>query len=288
MTNFKILDSEVLERDDGAGILFEDFGGEGENLLFVHATGFSARMYLPIATQLTDKFHCWGMNARHHGGSTGGREPDHNWNLLGTDILALIDHIGSQPWHGFGHSYGGAGLLLAEQLRPGTFTSLFLYEPVVTIEGRSEHPERDSQLSVLTRKRRQSFPTMAEAAANFAAKPPMSSFDPSVLDLYLKTAIEQHADKSVHLVCPRETEAEIYAWARCHDAYSKMGTVTCPTLIVAGETSGHFSLDHFERLADGCAAATVQCAMGLGHFGPFDEPGAVAALVRDFASDLHH
>lgn len=283
MTNFKILDTGVLDRDDGAAILFEDFGGEGEDLLIVHATGFSARMYLPIAARLADKFHCWGINARHHGGSTGGREPDHDWNILATDILALIDHLGLRPCHGFGHSYGGAGLLLAEQQRPGTFASLFLYEPVVTIEGRSEYPTRDSPLSVLTRKRRQSFANRAEAAANFALKPPMNSFDPSVSDLYLETAMEQRADKSIHLVCPRETEAEIYAWAPCHDAYSRMGAITCPTLIVAGETSDHFGQHHFERLAATCPAATLRLAKGLGHFGPFDDPGAVAALVRDFS-----
>ncbi len=281
MTKFRALHAETFYASDGTGIVLEDFGGTGDNLLFVHATGFSARMYLPIAGELRHRFHCWGLNARFHGGSGGNFPEDLPWRVLSKDIQEAVRRIGGGAWHGFGHSYGGAGLLLAEQEQPGMFGSLFLYEPVVIGPAQPE-PDEETSLAVLTRKRRQTFTTRAEAAANFASKPPMNTFDPRAIDLYLETGWTRGFDGHIHLACPREIEAEVYTQAICHDAWDRMERVKARSLMVAGGRTDSFSFEHIAQLAARSQAAEPAVAEGLGHFGPFEVPSQVAKMAEAF------
>ena len=281
MTKFRALNTETFYASDGVPLLLEDFGGTGDNLLFVHATGFNARMYLPIATELRHRFHCWGLNARFHGGSGGNFPADLPWRVLGFDVAETTRHLGGQAWHGFGHSYGGAALLLAEQENPGLFTSLFLYEPVVVGPAQPE-PDGEAGLAVLTRKRRQTFTTRAEAAANFSSKPPMSRFDPRAIDLYLETGWKRGFDGHIHLTCPREVEAEVYTQAICHDAWNRMDRLKARSLLVAGGRTDAFSLEHIAQLAARSPMTQAASAEGLGHFGPFEAPGQVARMAEAF------
>ncbi len=281
MTKFRALHTEIFYASDETGIVLEDFGGTGDNLLFVHATGFSARMYLPIASELRHRFHCWGLNARFHGGSGGAFPADLPWSVLSQDIQEAIHHIGGKAWHGFGHSYGGAGLLLAEQERPGMFRSLYLYEPVVIGPAQPE-PDEEASLAVLTRKRRQTFSTRAEAAANFTSKPPMNTFDPRTIDLYLETGWTRGFDGQIHLTCPREIEAEVYTQAICHDAWDRMGNLKARSLLVAGGRTDSFSFEHIALLAARSTVAEPAIAEGLGHFGPFESPSEVAGMAEAF------
>ena len=284
MTKSKSLNLEIFETSDGAKLLLEDFGGHGDSLLFVHATGFCARMHLSIAKLLRERFHCYGLNTRFHGGSTGGATADYRWDTLGADIIEVVSSLPSKAWHGFGHSYGGAGLLLAEESKPGTFEALFLYEPVVIIEDRSPLPNYNSPLSIRTRQRRQSFATRLEAATNFSSKKPMNGFDALTFDLYLETGLTRGYDSQVHLSCPSEIESEIYAYANCHNAFDNLDKIKARTLFVAGEMTTDFNIEYMEQLASRCLDAETQIATGLGHFGPFENPRAIASMMEQFFS----
>src|SRR5690606_34879654 len=87
---------------------------------------------------------------------------------------------------GFGHSMGGACLLMAAHRDPGLFDLIVAFEPIV-------FPPRDpdaeatnaSTLSVGARKRRASFDSFDQALANYSSKPPMMAFHPDVLRYYV-------------------------------------------------------------------------------------------------------
>src|ERR1019366_380065 len=121
----------ICATPDGVELAVYDFGGTGPDLLLVHATGFCAGVLLPLATALSDRFRCHALDLRGHGRS--GRPPDgdYTWSGFGTDVLTVVDRLGLEGAAAFGHSCGGASLLLAEQGRPGTFRGLYLFEPVV-------------------------------------------------------------------------------------------------------------------------------------------------------------
>ena len=106
---------------DGVEIAVYEFGGAGETLLVAHATGFCATMYRPLGAELVDRFRIVALDFRGHGRSARPvRDDDFGWDRMAEDVLAVVERL-DPPIAGFGHSMGGAALLLAEERRPGTF-----------------------------------------------------------------------------------------------------------------------------------------------------------------------
>ena len=71
------------------------------------------------------------LDFRGHGDSTAPSEHPYSWDGFADDVLAVVDRLGLERPIGVGHSKGGAALVLAEQRRPGTFSRLWLFEPVI-------------------------------------------------------------------------------------------------------------------------------------------------------------
>ncbi len=269
-------------KSDGSTICVEDYGGVGKNLIIAHATGFCARMYLPMAIELRKHFHCYGIDARNHGGSSAQSDSDANWDNYADDILDAIEQISDDPWVGFGHSYGGAAILLAEQKSPGRFASLYLYEPIVMEPAQGDdrdEPDTENPLSRTALRRREMFATRLEAEMNFASKYPMATFEPIVRDLYLEAGLTRGLDGKLHLSCPRDYESRVYAYARCHHAYEKLNCVSAKVAFVAGETSLDFDISHQQHLSMLTPNSTSTYVDNLGHFGPFENSHRVATHV---------
>ncbi|MGH9081338.1 MAG: alpha/beta fold hydrolase [Acidimicrobiales bacterium] len=274
---------------DGLEIAVYDFGGRGQDLLLVHATGFCAEVFTPLAQELGEHFQCWGLDLRAHGRSERPPEGNFAWSGFATDVLTVVDHLGLSSPAGFGHSCGGAALLLAEEARPGTFLSLYCFEPVVLPVPAGEEPPwfEDNPLTASARRRRDSFPTAEDAFVNFSSKPPLSDLDPEVLRRYVETGFEPvpAADggdgRSIRLRCRREDEAMIYAHDASHGAFARLGEVGCPVALACGERTDAFGLSFLEADAARLRHATIEVLRDLGHFGPLQRPGLVSASVAE-------
>ena len=270
---------------DGVELAIYDFGGSGEDLLLVHATGFCAEVLTPMARSLTDHYHCWGVDLRAHGNS--GRPADGRfaWSGFGTDVLAVVDHLGLDRPAGFGHSCGGASLLLAEEDRPGTFSALYCYEPVVFPGQPAEPAVEGNPLSTGALRRRETFPSATDAFVNFSAKPPFSGLDPEALRWYVESGFETIPPEeggdghAIRLRCRREDESQIYAHGSSHHAFAHLGDVACHVTLAYGEHTDAFGREFLEADAARLPASTVEEIPAVGHFGPLERPAAVAASV---------
>jgi len=276
-----------VERPDGVDVAVYDFGGAGPDLLLVHATGFCAGVLAPLAAALGGSFRCWAVDLRAHGRS--GRRPDGDlaWSWFADDLLAACDDLGLDRPAAFGHSCGGAALLLAEQARPETFRSLYLFEPVVVPSWVLPPGVEEVPLATGARRRRETFPSRADAFANFASKPPFGDLDPEALGRYVEDGFEEvpAADggdgRAVRLRCRRLDEAEVYIEGTRHTAYAHLGQVACPVTLAFGSATDAFGRDVMEADAAPLPDATVVELAGLGHFGPLQRPGQVAASVAE-------
>jgi pimeloyl-ACP methyl ester carboxylesterase len=275
---------------DGVGIAVYDFEGHGEDLVLVHATGFCAEVFGPLARSLGDRYHCWGLDLRAHGLSDRPSDEDFSWSGFRTDVLAVIDHLGLQRPLALGHSCGGAAILLAEQTRPGTFSSLYCFEPVVLPEPPASKIV-ENPLSAGARRRRETFPSREDALVNFSSKPPFADLDPEVLELYVEAGFElvpttEGGDgRTVRLRCRRDDEAAIYARGFYHGAFEHLGEVACPVSLSCGEHTHAFPARFLRADAERLPWATVEVLPGIGHFGPLQQPDLVAESVkRSFAT----
>ncbi|HEX3840899.1 MAG TPA: alpha/beta hydrolase [Acidimicrobiales bacterium] len=273
---------------DGLEIATYDFGGDGPDLLLVHATGFCAGVFTPMARHLAADFHCWGIDLRAHGRSDSPPDRDFSWSGFGIDVLSAIDHLGLDRPYGFGHSCGGAAVLLAEESLPGTFRALYCYEPVV-FPGPPAELVGDSMtgnpMSEAARRRRETFPSPTDAFLNFSSKPPFGDLDPDALQAYVDCGfetlpIEEGGDgETIRLRCRREDEAEIYAHGASHDAYAHLGEVGCPVWLVGGDQTSTIGRSALEADAEQLPASTIEVVPGVGHFGPLQRPDRVAASI---------
>ncbi len=110
---------------DHVNVVVHEFGGTGRPLLLSHATGFHGYCYLPIADALDDRFTSYALDYRGHGDTprpTDGMDGQVDWERYGDDALAAARAIAPDGGlTGFGHSMGGAALLMAAHREPDLF-----------------------------------------------------------------------------------------------------------------------------------------------------------------------
>lgn len=265
---------------DGVNVCYYDLGGDGPDLLLAHATGFCAAVLAPMAALLRDRFHCVALDLRAHGRSDRRADGDFGWGGFAADVLAIVDHLGLDSPSGFGHSCGGAALLLAEEARPGTFGALYCYEPVVYPDDSPLAPSLDSNpLSPGALRRRSSFTSRDEALDNFSAKAPFDRIRPDVLPTYVDNGFAPDADGGISLRCRREDEAQIYAHGFSHDAFAHLSRIRCPVTLACGADTDAFGPDFLRSLSARLTLSRTLVLPGLGHFGPLEDPDAVALSV---------
>jgi pimeloyl-ACP methyl ester carboxylesterase len=267
-----------LRSTDGVEIAVHDLGGRGKDLLFFHATGFCARVFSPLASSLGAAYRCWGVDLRGHGLTRTPPSVGYAWSGFADDVLAAVDGLSLDHPTAIGHSSGGAAVLLAEAERPGTFASLWCYEPIVW-EAPEKARSRAERLAEGARRRRDRFPSREEAFANFASKPPFSALAPAALRAYVEHGFADAADGSVALRCRPETEAAIYLGAVEEDRFSRLKEVTCPVVVAAGGRSDAITPERAQRIVDALPDGRLAVFPLLGHFGPLEDPGAVADVI---------
>ena len=269
---------------DGVEIEVHDLGGDGPPLVLAHATGFHGRVWEPLAAHLTG-FHLWSIDMRAHGDSDAPRDRPLEWYGFADDVLSVIDGIGLEKPYGVGHSKGAASLLLAEQARPGTFTALYLYEPVVVPTDNVAGHNPDNPLSNGARRRRDTFDSLDAAYENYASKPPFSTLHPEVLRVYVDYGFTQNVDGTVSLKCRPENEAEVYAHGMSHHAFAALHAVTCPVTIAMGVEDGVPAI--FGRpIAETLPRGSIASFPNLAHFGPLEDPATIAASVLEAFSQV--
>jgi len=273
---------------DGSDIAVHDLGGAGEPLLLAHATGFHAMVLGELAHHL-GSYHCYALDLRAHGCSRAAESWGGEWAGFASDVLGAVDGLGLQQPYAFGHSCGGASLLLAEEAMPDTFRHLYCYEPIVTPAVDPLPPNPDNPLSGGAARRRERFASRGEALANYASKPPLDILHPAVLRAYVEHGFEDEPDGTVRLRCRPVDEARVFANAGGHDAFANLGKVRCPVDLACGRLTDGFGEDVLvaldERLTASGGACRVTVFDELDHFGPMERPDLVAAsMAAAFAS----
>lgn len=273
-----LTDPRTVGSTDGVEVATYDLGGHGADVLLVHATGFCAGVWLPLAEHL-DGTRRGALDVRGHGRST--TPPiGMDWHGTAQDVLVTVDALGMQRPFGVGHSMGGASLLLAEQARPGTFSGLWIFEPIVFPAATAAPDSGANPLAEGARRRRERFPSMEEAYENFAAKPPMSALHHDALAAYVENGFEPLPDGSVRLRCAPETEAQTYEMGMRHGAFERLDEVRCPVTVLRGRDDGFGPASVAPLVADALADGRLEEHPELGHFGPLEDPEAMAASVR--------
>ncbi len=263
---------------DGQQGCAHHFGGCGPLLLIAHAAGFCAGAYAPLAAELVDRFEVWGVDLRGHGDSPA-PAGDFSWDGMARDVRTVVAGLGRGPAAFFGHSLGGGAGMRAEALAPGTFTSIYVYEPAVLprIAGVGA---AGSAMSAKVRQRRAVFSSRVEAVARLSARTPFDTMCADALDAFATYGLRDNADGTVGLKCAPTNEALVYEAAN-KITVEQVAGVSAPVLLGMGEREQGLPAAAAPLIMSALADARLVSYPGLGHLGPFESPSRVAVDVAD-------
>jgi pimeloyl-ACP methyl ester carboxylesterase len=249
-------------------------------ILFSHATGFHGRVWAPMASHLAGRFRYLAIDYRGHGVSETPDVVDFHWQGFGDDCVAVLDSelvVPGVPVHGAGHSMGGAALVKAAARRPEAFRSLWLYEPIIPPPGALMSDDGPNPLAVGAAKRRPTFDSVDAAITNYASKPPLDELHPDALREYVEGGFAEQPDGSVTLRCRPEWEAATFEAARHSGAWDLLGELDLPVSVVAGKELPFGPAAFAPQIAGALGRGELSAHPELGHFGPLQDPEAMAA-----------
>ena len=261
---------------DGVELAVHDLGGRGPDLLIAHATGFLGLAYEPLAHQLASQFHVLAVDFRAHGDSSKpvGRQLD--WLGMSEDVLAVVHALGGEPLFAFGHSMGGAALVLAELARPGTFRALYLYEAVLMPSRVYPTTIESNPMSAAAARRRPVFGSRLAALENYASKPPLNELRADALRAYVEHGFRDLPDGTVELKCAPADEAETFLFGPTTGAFERLNEITCPVTIARGTPDSFGPASFSEAAAEALPNSRFLTFDDLAHFGPLQEPETIA------------
>lgn len=309
-------DSVVLEVQDH-GVSASSPGGPGVEretpltMLLAHANGFHGRVFDPAVRALRDAgrpVRVITFDARAHGASTPPSATDPSrraaalrWETFADDLVAVARAMRVDGrCVAVGHSLGAHAALRAEAEHPGTFTSIYAFEPIFVVPESKLPPRvRKTPLAESARRRRRRFQSKRDAARAFGSKPPLSALHPDALRAYVEHGFVHdpkthdgdgdERGEGVRLAMSPEDEAAVFdAGADETDALDRLrGGIRCPVTVVRGSTRDPMD-PRFVSYAAAVAPivaeavgplATTEDAPGMNHFGPVQDPAAFAKSV---------
>ena len=268
---------------------YVEWGGDGPPLVMLHATGFLARLWEPIAIALSARYRVYAYDARGHGDSdkpaveAEGSESGYGWEGLAGDLQGFLDALGLTRIPIAGHSSGAAGAIRLAALQVGYVSALVLIEPTVfppmPVEGSDARKE---QLASGAAKRRMVWDSREELAAAYRGRRTFAGWREDVLRLFAEHGTLEREDGRIELKCPGEIEAEMYRNSLSPDTWDLLPRIGCPTLVIRGEKTEPLLALVAEGVAGRIPGARLVTIAGGSHFVPMEQPEAIAAEALAF------
>jgi pimeloyl-ACP methyl ester carboxylesterase len=267
---------------NGVRIHSLDWGGSGEPIIVLHATGFLGRIYAPIARALTSIGHVYSYDQRGHGDSEPSPDGEYNWQRTMDDLAGFIAAMGFRSVRGFGHSAGATaiGSLAAE--RPDLISRAVLAEPVLFESPTAPELGWRNPFIERTLKRRRTFDGVEAMFQNFDRKPPYDTWRKDMLRDYCEYGSRPSDDGRRELRCAPENEARLYETSGDFDGLGRILRAEVPLLILFGELGDSLAASLSDSIAAKLRKGRVVKVAGTGHFMPMEKPDEVARIALDF------
>lgn len=253
--------------------------GDGDLVVFAHATGFHKEIWAPTVRALQARgvtATLAAVDLRGHGDSP---EPDCGpsvWDYAG-DVARVSSELGSTGRVvGVGHSLGGMAVAAA-RARHRVFDALVVIEPALLPPHLLDLMEKmGNSWAEAARRRRPRFSSRDEAYRAFADKEVFATWPDEVLRVYVDHGFEDRGGWS--LKCRPEWEAATFSQDDFGEVWTAVEEIDVPTTLVTAEHSVTHPPDHAAETAAHLGARHTRL-QGVTHFVPMEAPAAVAAEV---------
>ncbi len=274
--------SEGFVETNGVRLHYLEWGGAGPPAVLLHATGFLARLWQPIAEDLSGHFHVYAYDARGHGDSdkpaTG-----YSWDRFAADFRGFLDTLGLRRVLAIGHSGGGAAAAYLAATEPECVSATVLIEPIIFPPLRDEAgDQRRRQLSSGAARRRMVWPSQEALIRSYRRRPTFAHWREDVLRLYAEHGTFRREDGQLELKCPGKIEAQVYQNSLSLDTWTLLPEIRCPTLVLRGQHTEQPLALAAQGVAQRIPGARLATIAEAGHLAPMERPQSVIAEVLAF------
>ncbi len=277
---------------DGTAIHYFDWGGDGPPLILIHATGFLAALWRPIAERLAGRFRVIAVDQRGHGDSD---KPvnGYRFEAFAADLQRVIEVLELEGPLAAGHSSGGTTIVVHAAQHPGVVRRAVLIEPILPRRDWFVQPpeghrtgRNPNSLAEGARRRRAVWPGREVLFRSYCSRPTFRTWREDVLRLYVDEGTRlRRDDGQVELKCPPEIEGQFFEAVRYMDTWPMLAKLQCPTLVLWGGESHLHSRGLKRQVQDAIPQARTVVVPGASHFLPQERPAEVARLTEEFLAD---
>lgn len=270
----------TIPRSDGSPLALHHLGGSGEEpLLISHATGFHGRCYLELVQHLSDRWTVWALDYSGHGDTPSATPGVDTWECFADDALTVARHLAPNGGlRAFGHSMGGAAVLMAHLRDEHAFSQLVAFEPIAPPPN-DDFDVANLPIAVGAERRRPTFESAESAIENYASKPPLGIFTRRSLSDYVNFGVRSNENGSVSLSCTPTFEASVFRAAHRNELWESLPSIELSVNVVAGVVEEHQPSNFAEGVANRLPNGSYHLNPAWNHFGPFVVPGEVAQTI---------
>ena len=256
-------------------------------LILLHATGFLARLWQPVAEKLATRFDVYALDMRGHGDSD--KPPpvgdNYHWRNLVADLRGFCEALALRGVPIVGHSSGGAAAAYLAGTNPEYVSHVALFEPIIFPADFAPPEDRRNELAEGARKRRMVWSNTDEIVEAYQGRPAFERWRPDVLRLYAEHGTFRREDGQIELKCPGEVEAAFFDNSRSLDTWDRLPDIRCPTLVMWGQMTPEPFPWLMAQIAERISSATTATIPDAGHLAPMERPNALADAVLSFMED---
>jgi pimeloyl-ACP methyl ester carboxylesterase len=237
--------------------------GSGPALVLLHGLGLDHTIWMSIARNCSSYAKVIMPDLRGHGLS-GAPEGIYTMDMMAADIKRLMDRIRIEKIVLAGHSMGGYVALAFAQEYPDLLNGLIL----VTTNADEDPPDkRQARILLATEIEKQGSGVMADSLANRLTDDPILISKMHFL---------------INRTTPKGLIGASLGMAERKDMHEVLRSLTCPSLIIAGENDRITSLSTAEKLVETCQKGKLVIMPNAGHLPMMEEPEVMTIAILGF------
>jgi pimeloyl-ACP methyl ester carboxylesterase len=264
----------------GAGVRLNclDYGGEGAPpILFIHGGAAHAHWWDFVGQRLGQGYRSFSIDLRGHGDSDRPADEDYGIEAHVADLAEALGNWGHGKPVLVAHSGGCFVALPYAVAHPGSVAAAVIVEP--RIHWPPELLERAARRNHRPHRR---FATLQEACDSYRYIFPPIGATPEMLAHVARHSFRQESDG----MWVNKTERLAMAGLLDISVMEYAARLQCPVLVIRGDRSVHLSEEDAIKLTALASAGPAVVISNAQHNVMLDNPGEVAAALRDFLSAL--